>query len=248
MLRRPAVFELGNGVSCQIPLERTAWDAEDLGGYEAEFVGHYAEAVGRLPSPVTSIDVGADIGVFSLKVVARCPNIGRAIAVEPNASSSQWLERNLAGLRIPHQLVRKGLADYAGNAVLRAPEGGDHAANFVEAAADGDIEVQTLDALEVRGGSIAIKIDVEGGELAVLRGARETIRSAADLVIGMEAHSEVCRRTGRDPVLSLQLLAALRPFRFVAAETGRELSTESEVFGPQLGAGIYNIICTSRPG
>lgn len=48
----------------------------------------------------------------------------------------------------------------------------------------------TIDSFGVRGGYVAIKIYVEGGELEVLKGAAETISSARKCVISVEANPE----------------------------------------------------------
>ena len=77
-----------------------------------------------------------------------------------------------------------------------------------------------IDSLNVRGGNIAIKLDIEGGELNALKGAVETVTSAHECVITLEAHPMVARRTGQDPVECLRFLTALRPFHFIIAETG----------------------------
>ena len=61
----------------------------------------------------------------------------------------------------------------------------DHARFLVPG--DGPLEVVTIDSFGVRGGNVAIKIDVEGGELEVLKGAAETISSARKCVVTVEA-------------------------------------------------------------
>jgi len=55
-------------------------------------------------------------------------------------------------------------------------------------AGDGPVSVTTIDAFRNFGRNVAIKIDVEGGKIEVLRGACQTIRSAAACVVAIEAH------------------------------------------------------------
>jgi hypothetical protein len=73
----------------------------------------------------------------------------------------------------------------------------------------------------VRGGNIAIKIGVEGGELEVLKGAVETISSAPHCVITVEANPRVAKRTNRDPIECPRVLETVRQFEFVVAETNK---------------------------
>ena len=74
---------------------------------------------------------------------------------------------------------------------------------------------------------MAIKIDVEGGELEVLQGAAETISAARKCVVTLEANPRVASRTERDPVECLRFLQSLRQFNFVVAETAESPLTSS---------------------
>jgi hypothetical protein len=101
--------------------------------------------------------------------------------------------------------------------------------------------VITIDSLNVRGGDIALKLDIEGGELEALKGAAETIVSARECVVTVEAHPVVAKRVGQDPVECLQFLESLRHFQFLVAETGERPSTSA----PLLRTGqtdIWNVV------
>ena len=68
------------------------------------------------------------------------------------------------------------VADFAGRGRMDSPDWdpSDHA-RYLVPADDGDVDVLRVDDLPVEPGApVVLKIDVEGGELAVLRGARET--------------------------------------------------------------------------
>ena len=99
--------------------------------------------------------------------------------------------------------------------------------------------------MNVRGGDIAIKADIEGGELDALMGAAETIAAARRCAVVIEANPTVVKRNGRDPVECLKFLESIRPFDFVVAETGQRASTA----GPLLSRGqtaIWNIVGCAR--
>lgn len=69
-----------------------------------------------------------------------------------------------------------------------------------------------------------MKIDVEGGELAAIRGAMRTISQSRTVIVALEAHPSVVRRTGVDPVHCLRLLSSFRPFHYYCSE-GESRST-----------------------
>jgi hypothetical protein len=125
---------------------------------------------------------------------------------------------------VPAEIVPKAVSSFAGQGRLESPLDNltDHARFLVPG--DGPIEVTTLDSMNVRGGDIAIKTDLEGGELEALKGATRTISAARHCVVTVEAHPDVARRTGCDPVNCLQFLDTLRPFHFMVAETGERPS------------------------
>lgn len=137
-----------------------------------------------------AVDIGANKGVWTLYLARHCRQV---YAFEPNPKVYRWLKRYV---RLPNVTASNvALSDVEGKAVLRVPKyargySNQHASLSPENVSEnfGAVEVQTkpLDALGL--GDIGfIKIDVEGHELAVLRGARETLaRSRPVLVIEME--------------------------------------------------------------
>ena len=68
MLDRPALLAISDSLQIEFPLARTPWDQRDLDNYEIEYIASFAALAQKLPSPVTFIDVGADIGIFALKI------------------------------------------------------------------------------------------------------------------------------------------------------------------------------------
>jgi hypothetical protein len=91
------------------------------------------------------------------------------------------------------------------------------------------------------GGDVAIKLDLEGGELEALKGAAETIAAARECVITVEVHPAVAKRIERDPVESLQFLESVRPFHFLVAETGERPSTSAPIL--RIGqTDIWNVV------
>jgi FkbM family methyltransferase len=229
MLDKIAQYQLGR-VTYRVPLSRIPWDFQDVITYEAELVDLFCRAVAPLRD-ILLFDCGADIGTFSSLVFARTDRIVRIIAFEPNRDTHEFLRCNLTNLHVPAEIIPQAVSSFEGRGRLESPPENltDHARFLVPG--DGPIEVMTLDSMNVRGGDIAIKTDLEGGELEALKGAAQTIVAANHCVVTVEAHPDVARRTGRDPVDCLQFLNTLRPFHFMVAETGERLSPSCPIIG-----------------
>jgi FkbM family methyltransferase len=246
MLNEVVQYRLGRGVSFEVPLFRadTCWDQHDVEDYEAQLIRVFCGLLDRL-SDVVLFDCGADIGTFSALVCSHTSSVARAIAFEPNPDVTMFLKRNLSQLQVPSQTITKAVSCFNGTGRLEAPDyDSSDVARFL-VAADGPLQVVTIDSMNIRGGNIAIKIDVEGSELEVLAGAAKTISSARQCVITLEAHPHVAKRTRRDPVECLRFLNSLRPFEFVIAETGEEPPMSSPLISDGQKA-VYNIVGWTR--
>jgi FkbM family methyltransferase len=134
------------------------------------------------------LDVGACHGLFSLAFTQGRPD-SEAVAVEPSPLAWEVLESNLrrnAGARVTPLQVAVGAAP--GRLTMR------YSWHHLEAAAAGDpgaveIALRTVDRLcaELGFRPDLVKIDVEGYELAVLRGAREVLEESRPLLF-LEIH------------------------------------------------------------
>lgn len=226
-----------------VPLWRNPMELKDVLQYESALIGLFCSRISAMRDCVL-FDCGADIGIFSSAVCARSEAISSVVAFEPNGDAFPYLEKNVAALPLPAQAVGCAVANFVGSGKLESPGyDSDFTARFL-VPGDGPISVTTIDSFRNFGRSVAIKIDVEGGEMDVLRGAGETIRSAAACVIAIEAHPQVARRTGLDPVECLRFLESIRPFQFTVAESGEILSTHR----PVINSGqteVHNIVCVS---
>lgn len=222
--RKVVRYEIEKGIQIHVPIYRPErrWDRFDLLHYEPELMHALVKAAQSGDAPLTIIDCGADLGLVSILLSARIARVSRVIAFEPSEDEISLLRKNLAGLRVPSEVIQAGVSDFNGRGELRSPEYDSyHQARYVEPAVDGGFHVMTLDSLGLEPQHLLIKIDVEGGELAVIRGARNTIASATAVIVATEAHPLVARRTGTDPIEVLRELAAIRRFRFTVCETGK---------------------------
>ncbi len=146
----------------------------------------------------TALDVGANVGAYAVVFGIWVGTAGQVFAFEPAAGARAGLEEHIAlnGLRDHVHVVPAAVADRAGAAafVSEGAQGTNHLAwNDAAAGAASTVEVPTttIDAFcaERRLRPKLIKIDVEGAELAVLRGARATIAAMpADGAVFVELH------------------------------------------------------------
>lgn len=257
-----ARHDLGGGVTFDVPLYRAdnRFDEADLAVYETAFIECFGATLRRMPRPVTLLDCGADIGIFSARLVSRAGGaLDRLIAFEPNAEAFAVLRSNIERLPVAGEARNAAVSNVSGFGELRSPSAdpSDHARYFVPSE-DGDVAVMRLDDLDLSGdGTIALKIDVEGGEQNVIEGARATIERARNLVVGFEAHPEVARRTGGDPIEIARFLARLKgpaeQWSFLVAEAPSvKLSLDRPFFAQVESArpsaypgdpGVCNVIC-----
>jgi FkbM family methyltransferase len=161
-------------------------------------------------------DIGANIGYFSLLAAAALQHSGRVIAFEPGQVSYARLLDNI-GLNPFKNITTFNLAvtDREGEAALYSAAGtADGCASLYgagpEVTAREICRTVSLDGFapsHALPGPDFIKIDVEGAELFVLRGAREILAASRPLVL-VELKSETLAASGTDKHEIQELLAA----------------------------------------
>lgn len=212
--------ELGNDIFIDVPLWKRPFDKHYLLNYERRPVTAVCNAINRSRQAFCLVDCGADIGLFTALVAAKTQSIKKAIGFEPNTDSWDNLRHNYKLLPFEALSLNQAVSDFNGNAVLEWPafDRHDHAA-FIRPAADGDISVTSIDSLNLKDmPGLLLKIDVEGQELNVIRGARETISSAKEVMLLFEAHPYQSERVAIDPCTILSELSAIRSCRFSITE------------------------------
>ncbi len=140
------------------------------------------------------MDIGANVGSYA--ILAGGGAGARVTTVEPIPSTFASVQRNLLlnGLGDSVRSCQVGLSGASGT--LRFSSGLD-TVNHVLAAGESlpgiDVPVTRLDDLVPDDAPVLIKIDVEGHELAVLRGARETLGNTALLAVILETNDSGTR-------------------------------------------------------
>jgi FkbM family methyltransferase len=151
----------------------------------------------------TAVDVGAWYGPWTrgLRRVA-----DRVVALEPAAD----LARRIAAAYPDVRVVQAAASDHVGTAMLYLPDGGPGVGtSSVEHGAGRAVSVPrvTVDSLELTDVRF-VKIDVEGHELPALRGAEQTVRRDAPLLL-IEVEDRI---QPIEPILSLLHGWGYRPY------------------------------------
>ena len=168
------------------PIER--WRADTLLSKEPETIDWLVRTIS---ADSVFIDVGANIGVYSLYAMHLFPGKVRAICFEPEAMNFARLNQNILDNGFSEQALTfsMGLGAEQGFDVFHLSKLEAGRALHGSAHVDADsaphrqgIVVDTLDHLMAGGIDIAapthLKIDVDGPELNILRGAEKTLRAS----------------------------------------------------------------------
>ena len=156
-----------------------------LGKYEASFMCLLASMV---KSNETVIDIGANEGYMTLSLAMKIGNGGHLFAIEPHPANVRMLKSNISLNSLTNTtVIQKAVNDKPGQLDMY----GDRAwgtlfkQQSINSPSVTSVEVDTLDAIM---GSLSlkslglIKIDVEGSEIRVIRGAHEVITATRPIV------------------------------------------------------------------
>jgi len=175
----------------------------------------------------TVLDVGANIGVYSIRLALRFPAL-QIYAFEPIPTSYDYLQRNIAlnavGGRV--RAFQYALSDRSGSTTLYiAPGNGTNASlQNVANASDALMVPGLMLKLDdwVRSFGVVpdlIKCDVEGGELLAFQGGRETLAAHRPIVFS-ELLRKWAKGFGYHPNDVLELFRSLGYRCFAVSEQG----------------------------
>jgi len=137
-------------------------------------------------------DIGANIGTYTVPLARLVGPSGHVVSFEPNRPTHACLRQNIRQNRLANvTLLRAAAGPESGTAGLvvtadnfgevhLAPPGGVETARVAVTTVDAEVARLRLHRVDF------IKIDVEGFELAALRGATRTLANNANLVVQTE--------------------------------------------------------------
>ncbi|MCS4122728.1 FkbM family methyltransferase [Salinibacter ruber] len=147
----------------------------------------------------TFVDVGANQGTYSIVASHLVGEHGTVLAFEPQASLSEAVRRSLEKAPANYEVFTMALGDRDGEVDIHVPSSYSGRAGIIEAYSGKrthdtkQVPIRRADTvLESREskGNWVVKVDVEGAELAFLRGAQTFLSSVTpSLIIEMNPHS-----------------------------------------------------------
>lgn len=145
-----------------------------------DFPPRISEVVSRIDPPLRAVDLGANIGMFGLRLLAQRPD-SRLVAVEPDPSNAKVLRATIMASGCPHWSVIEACAAPADGTVRF--KAGDYTASRVSEEGD---PFPAVDIFPILADADLIKIDIEGSERALLGDARFAALDAR--VVYLEYH------------------------------------------------------------
>ena len=214
----------------QVPAEHTSrlpwgaeitYDAREAVGSSIYRTGVFelavTEALLRLADPgELALDVGGNLGYMASALAAAVGPDGHVVTFEPHPALLPRLNANAARWGVRVEPV--ALADRSGIGWLMEPAGFERNEGVATLAEEGiEIHLATLDELMPSETVGVMKIDVEGNEEAVLRGAKQMLaeRRVRDIVFEQDAPA---------PTPSTELLAEAGYDLFTVSQQGWRLS------------------------
>jgi FkbM family methyltransferase len=181
-----------------------------------------------------AVDVGANLGYFSLLFALGVEAPGPVFAFEPAADNYRLLRENLAlnGCAGRVTAVQAGLSDTArSRALYRSRDNlGDHAlypggglrdVEHIDLLQGADFLQRHVDRIDV------LKVDTQGTELQVLRGLAPLLRRSADIAMMVELTPAALRRSGGSGRQLVEFVAGLALPLYIVDHVAQRLVPES---------------------
>jgi FkbM family methyltransferase len=167
-----------------------------------------ADLMAELAGGRTFVDIGAHVGYHTLRLLRRCPDIPRAVAVEAQPANAELLRRNVA-VNLPQEVARRvsvlPLAAWDTEGTVRLAQvepdnSGDHRV-LPDGAADG-VEVSAVrlgTVPEVTDDPVGlVKVDLQGRDHRALAGLDDVLRRDRPHVV-CEFCPDAIAELGDDP-------------------------------------------------
>lgn len=172
----------------------------------------------RFRAGMTLVDVGANVGLYSALALSTPGFHGRVLAIEPHAESRRYLQKTIEGNAAAPgaaQIVALAASDRGGTLSLyKNPQNKGDNRLYPDPLLQGaeNVGADTLDNI-CRGAGIAsaefVKIDVQGAEAQVVRGAAGLLGASTECVLMTEFWPYGLARCGGDALEYLGMLSDL---------------------------------------
>jgi FkbM family methyltransferase len=191
------------------------------GGYEREEI-EFVRSV--LHAGDTAVDVGGHIGFFTMQMAAMVGPTGAVYSFEPFGPNADLLERSIDENRFEDRVTfqRAAVGAVTGTATLTFPaetlnSGGAYLLRAGTSPLTGnqkaDVPLVALDDVKMQGRVRLIKMDVEGAEPQVIRGAARLLAEHRPIILSELHPTQLERASG---VTADQFLDQMRAVRYRA--------------------------------
>ncbi len=182
---------------------------------------------------MVAIDVGANVGYYSLLLADLVGNTGKVVAFEPNPASLALLQNSLS---LNGYVERVEIKPYAAwdncdeQLILKVPRGEPKNSHIVEVAGGTEefishiVPSMSLDAANT-GPVDFIKIDVEGSEERLWRGMKQLLSISPNVIVLLEFAQRRCK----EPIALLEDICCHFPLRYLDKNSTVKPITISEI-------------------
>jgi FkbM family methyltransferase len=215
---RQLLFSLvapGDAVLIKVPDARLYVPAAACNSYMHNYEAYTANLFREAIKPGdTVVDVGANIGYFSIIAAQKTGSHGKVYAFEPAPGNFRLLRKNVQRSgAVNVTCIQKAVADERkATTLFESNHPGQHSLllqPYTKTGHTRTVECVTVD--EYLGGQTVgvIKMDIEGYEYFALQGMRRTIANSNDFTLFTELHPRILRSIGIDPMEFLARLLSL---------------------------------------
>lgn len=193
-------------------------------------------------------DVGAYVGYFTVLASTLVGSTGRVFAFEPDSLAFDFLTKNISSNRFTNVVaINKAVSDTVGMARLERDQQGPESYISILPPGPGSHRVETL-SLDAYFDQLnwsrvdVVKMNIEGSEIAALRGMREVSHQNPDLQLVIEFNAKAMSRAGVSPQA---LETTLRELGFRHGRiVERKLTAVPDGALLPNGRAVYNILLT----
>ena len=226
------------------------WKTLGPEGYYLDEMLPFCQHINQELQDFTLFDLGADVGVVSNLVAIHCSGLKNIIAFEPNPKSYELLKLNSEMSKIPFKAEHQAVSSFDGKVRFEFDDtvASDHEGH-IDINREGDTQVTSLDSYikisdSVSPKQLVIKIDVEGQELEVIKGAKELIKQSDKTIILLEIHPNTLERDGLTPEAIFEELEKIRGVNWQVPLLEKSVD-RSLTFFEQFPLQQYDLIATT---
>jgi FkbM family methyltransferase len=208
--RRPVLRGRSGGVELRGFLRHRSFLADVSSGIHEPYVVEVL--LGELRPGAVFVDVGAHVGLYTLRAAERISPGGRIVSFEADPYTAVALSANVKRAELGNvRVISKAVSDHVGSTGFWLSAGTYSSSLYrrpsMASVERVEIDATTIDAEVGPADDLVIKIDVEGAELDALGGLERTVAESGRAVLVVEVNPSALAEAGRTPA---ELIARLR--------------------------------------